>query len=42
MAMRAMAIMMAMSKMAVVMMMTGGHLRSDYCNVNVQIFDYTE
>jgi len=33
MAVWAVAIMMAVSKMTV--MMTGGHLRSDYCNTNV-------
>jgi hypothetical protein len=41
-AMRALAIVMTMGKMAVVMMVTGGHLRSDYCNANILIFDYTE
>jgi hypothetical protein len=40
--MRTMTIMMAVGGMPVVVMMTCGHLRSDYCNANVQIFDYTD
>jgi|TARA_R110001606_G_scaffold26447_6_gene85420 hypothetical protein len=42
MAMRAVAVVMAMDNMAVIVMMTCGHRRSDYCNANVQIFDYTD
>jgi len=42
MAVRAMAIVMAVGGMPVVMMMTCGHLRSDNCNANVLIFDYTD